>query len=268
MPDPFQQVVVTFNPEGGTKVVWAMTSRFRDPLPHRYQLQSALSSAPTADDFINVGPELNNTFFAIDHERRVKNKRLEDANYRVRLTTSRGVYYSPVVSNRSYLNPREYLHVRDMVRQTLLAIRRYTGCYEGYLFKQKRFGVDCRNCTNKLTGDVSQESCPVCLGTGYETGYYAAIPNFWMQLGLEFSIEKVDTNVGGTTRPLVITGVCAANIILNSQDIFLALRSGARWSVESVKTLAEYRGHPITFELSLRLLPVGNVAYQIPIEGL
>lgn len=263
---PFKQVTVTFAPRGGTQVEWAMDRLFADPLPHTYQLQVSLSSAPTADDYADVGLPAANTFFAVDDERRLAGKTLE-AHYRVRLTTPLGVYHSAPASALTYLNRREWLHARDQIRQLKKLIRKYTGCYEGSLLKRKRFGPKCPACLDALTDEPTDSKCPTCYGTGVAAGYFAAVPDFHVELGNEQAREKVELQAAGTSKPVVIQGSAPADVLVNSRDVFVATRSGRRWFVETVKTAAEYRGHPTKYDLELRVAPFSDVVYAVPLTG-
>lgn len=265
-PHPFKQVSVTFNPEGGSRVVWVMSNRFIDPLPHTYQLQASLSSAATATDYVDVGLPVSNSFYAVDDARRLTGKTME-VHYRVKVTTPEGTFTSAPVSGLSYHNKREWLHARDQIRQLKKLIKKYTGCYEGYLLKRKRFGPLCTRCNNRLTDEPTDSKCPICFGTGTVAGYFAAIPDFHLELGLEQTREKVELQAQGTTKPLVITGFCAADVLINSRDVFISQRSGRRWFIETVKTVAEYRGYPTKYELELRVAPFSDVIYKVPLEG-
>jgi hypothetical protein len=264
--NPFKQVTVTFDPQGGTRVVWVMNQRFSDPMPHTYQLQVSLSSASTADDYQDVGLPVSNSFYAVDDTRRLAGKTLE-IHYRVKLVTPNGTFYSEPASALSYLNKREWLHVRDQLRQLKKLIKKYTGCYEGLLLKRKRFGPSCTRCNDKLTDEPKDSKCPVCFGTGIVAGYFAAVPDFNIELGLEQSREKVELQAAATSRPLVIQGSAPADVLVNSRDVFVAHRSGRRWFIEAVSTLAEYRGYPTKYQLELRVAPFSDVIYKVPLEG-
>lgn len=261
--NPFARLIVTFNPEGGTKVVWVMNERFRDPLPHTYTLQVSLSSTPTADDYEDVGLPVSNAFFAVDDERRIVSKSM-DVHYRVKLVTPNGTYYSPTASGLTYLNKREWLHARDQIRQTKKMIRKYTGCYEGFLLKRKRFGVACTRCLDPVSQEVRDSKCSICRGTRYVAGYFAMVP-LDMELGQEQTSERLEEQAG-MTKTLAIQAKCAADIILNTGDVFVSKRSGRRWFIEISQTV-EYRGYPTKYELTIRLLPFSDIVYSIPIEG-
>lgn len=264
--NPFKQVTVTFDPEGGTRVVWVMNQRFLDPLPHTYQLQVSRSSASTADDYQDVGLPVDNSFYAVDDTRRLANKSL-DVHYRVRVVTPDGTYYSDPASALSYLNRREWLHARDQIRQLKKIIRKYTGCYEGYLLKRKRFGPVCTRCNAPLTDEPTDSKCPVCFNTGIVAGYFAAVPDFHVELGLEQSREKVELQAAATSRPCVIQTFCAADVLVNSRDVFIAQRSGRRWFIETVAAVAEYRGYPTKYQLEMRVAPFSDVIYKVPLTG-
>ncbi len=177
------------------------------------------------------------------------------------------MYYSTPASLVTYLDRREWLHVRDQIRQLKKLIRKYTGCYEGSLLKRKRFGPPCTRCNDPLTGEPKDSKCPVCFGTGITAGYFAAVPNIYVELGLETSREKVELQAAGTSRPTVIQCACAADVLVNSRDVFVAERSGRRWFIETVAAVAEYRGYPTKYQLEMRVAPFSDVVYKVPLTG-
>ncbi len=263
---PFKQVVVTFDPQGGTRVVWTLDRHFVDPMPHTYQLQVTQTSAPTADDFADVGLPMENSFYAVDDVRRLAGKTLE-THYRVRVVTPRGTYYSDPASALTYLNRRDWLPVRDQLRQLKKLHRKYTGCYEGFLLKRKRFGPKCATCLDLTSEQTTNSKCPECFGTGIVAGYFAGVSDFFVELGNEQTREKVELQAAATSKPLVITGSCAADLLLNSRDVFVSVRSGRRWFIESVSTLAEHRGYPTKYGIEMRCAPFSDVIYKVPLEG-
>ncbi len=264
--NPFQRLSVILAPEGGTRVYWTVSPRFIDPLPHAFQLQVAMTPAPRADEWEDVGAPTEDAFYATDFEKRLTGKSL-DAHYRVVLTSPVGTYTSIPSDGLSYLNRREWLHARDHLRQLKKLIRKYTGCYEGFLLKRKRYGPLCTRCGDKNREEPTDSTCTVCYATGIVGGYHPAVPDFLVELSNESSREKVNLEPPspGTGKPIVIKGACPGDMLVQSRDVFVATRSGRRWNIETVTTLAEYRGFPTKLEIEMRMLNFAHIVYQVPV---
>lgn len=266
MPNVFKRVTVDYAVRGGAVVQWQMERHFTDKLPHVYQLQVARTSTPTADDFEDVGTAVSNSFYAVDDEKRVYGKTME-VHYRIKLTTSRGVYYSSPASMVSGITFRDWLHVREFYRQQKKLLSKFVGV-EGYLLKLRRFGSPCPICIEPTTGEGTRARCPSCFGTEIELGYYQAVPQFFVEFTTETSKEVVDTNSRGTTRDLTVKAFTAGDILINSRDLFVEKKSDRRWNVVTVATESEFRNYPIRLSLELRQLDFKNIAYTVPLEGM
>lgn len=263
---PFQRVQVFFELTGGTRVEWTMSSRFLDPLPHTTQLQVSLTSARTADDWEDVGSSMVNSFYALDDAQRMYGKSLE-VHYRVKLTTSLGTYYSDSAAITSGIAFRDWLKVREMLRQKSKALKKGDGI-QGYLLKARRFGTRCTNCLDALTGEPTNSYCQVCYGTQFLSGYYAAVPDYYLIRELGQDREELD---GGqqvsTTKPVVRPGIAVGLPYLNSRDVFVEKNSGLRWFIQSAKENSQWRGYPLEWTLELRQAPFTDNIYNVPLDG-
>ena len=261
---PFERVSVGYAVEGGARVTWVMSRHFVDPLPHTFQLQVTKTSAPTADDWEDVGEEVENLFYATDGEKRIWGKSLE-VHYRVKLTTQRGVFYSEPAAMTTVLTTRDWNEVRELYRQYKKVLSKFKGT-QGLLVKRRRYGTPCPVCLDEMTEQGTRDNCETCYGTEISGGYYTPIPNFYVDMSVQQARERVDTNVRGTTKDTNIAGLCAGDILVNSRDLFVETRSDRRWNIETVATKSEHRAFPICLQLELRQLPFSHVAYKIPLE--
>ena len=261
---PFSRVIVDYAVEGGAQVTWSLDRHFVDPLPHSYQLQAAKTSSPTADDWEDVGTSAENVFYATDGEKRLWGKSLE-VHYRVVLTSPVGVYASDPASMTSAITYRDWLDVREHYRQYKKGLSKFKGT-QGFLLKRRRFGVPCRTCLDELTEEGTRDNCPTCFGCEVEGGYYAPIPNFYVDLTVQQSREKTDLQARATVRDITIKGFCPGDIIVQSKDLFVEYHSDRRWHIETTATESELRGYPICLGIEIRQLPFSHVAYQIPVR--
>lgn len=264
--DPFERVQVRFSVAGGSRVEWSLVRNFLDPLPHSYQLQGAPTAAPDADDWRDIGLPALNAFYLIDDARRVCGKTLE-WHYRVVLTTPLAVYTSPAANALSELDFRDWRLAQDMVRKERLRHRLYTSI-EGWLLKRKRFGPPCPRCIEPMTGETNDGNCPVCLGTGVLAGYYAAVPDYFVEAGLVSSNEQQDPQqVEGTVKRLGIKGRVLGDPLVNSFDVLIARKSDQRFYVHTVGEAAVIRGYPIVQNVELRMAPFSDVIYNLDLTG-
>src|SRR5690349_8798090 len=107
----FDRIWVYHLVAGGSRVEWALHPKFVDPAPHTFQLQVGRTANPDADDWVDVGLPVTDGYYAIDDTQRVHGKTLW-THYRVKLTTSIGVYYSVPQPALGVLARREWLLAR------------------------------------------------------------------------------------------------------------------------------------------------------------
>lgn len=63
------------------------------------------------------------------------------------------------------------IRAKEIQRREMLLLTKFTGV-ETYLFRRKHYGMRCTNCWNPTIEKVTQDHCPVCLGTSFEGGYF------------------------------------------------------------------------------------------------
>ena len=77
---------------------------------------------------------------------------------------------------------------------------------------------------------------------------------------------KRDETVG-VTNNIVKSGRALAYPFLDTNDIFIRRDSGERYYVHSIKQAAEVGGVPIIVMVELKLAPVTDIAYDVPLTG-
>lgn len=262
---PFRWVKVRFSPLGtpATQVEWELDPAFHDPEPYTFQLLVCEDSP--VGTYTPVGAPVVNTFVAFDPNPRIYGKFLE-AYYKVRLTTTRGTYESDPASAYSEADFREWRLIREMYRQDLKKLRRYTGAYEVWLLKRKRAGQPCPTCANLITDEPHQAKDTTCYGTGILGGYYPAVP-FWVDFGNEQFVEKIDLQYAGTAKKSNQQAQCPALYFVTSEDVLVSLRDGRRFQVRSVTVTQNLRSIPIRLSLQIDLVPFSDVVYQVPVPN-
>lgn len=264
--EPFERTSIRFSPTGGTIVEWELNQLFTDVGPYYFTLEGASSSGSTAD-FTAIGIPAINTWYLVDDEARLFGKEL-DWFYRVKLVTYSGTYYSPVIYPDSGVDYRTWRIAREILRKETLRMQRFVSVPDTVLFKRKRIGTKCTRCADPLTDEPIDGNCQVCLGTGFVSGYYSAVPILVdMQVSNETEqqdTQKVGTSSQGTTQNCRII----SDAVLSSQDVIWDKGSGRRYIVHEYTELITIRGYNIVAAVNLRMAPFSDVVYTIPENGI
>lgn len=260
----FAMVHVSYLLRGGTRVMWTLMSDFNDLPPWTFQLQVGRTGNPAADDWEDVGLAVDNSCYAIDPEQQNYSKGDQDAHYRVKLTTSDGLYFSDPVAKAGILPPRDWRLAREIVRKERLR-HRYAN-QDGYLLKRRVTGKDCPICLDRQTMEVLDPYCPQCWGTGKECGYYYPLGCVWADLSPVTHRKHLDDQATrGTVLDYVITARMLTLPLIESQDVWVSRKTDDRYYIQSIQNVAEIRGVPLIANAELRLAPFTDVIYRIPI---
>ena len=67
------------------------------------------------------------------------------------------------------------LRAQEITRRETVLLNSFNGI-DSYIFRRMYFGQRCPNCWDPNIEKVTQDHCPVCLGTSFTGGYYPGIP--------------------------------------------------------------------------------------------
>jgi len=263
---PFRRLAVDHMIVGTSRIWWEMHRDFLDPEPHIFQLQVGNTGLPNATDWQDVGTPVINGYFALDDEQREGNygKRLI-THYRVKLTTSKGLYVSMPVSTYGELNEKDWVFAREIVRKE--GLRHDLVSREGYLLKRRRFGESCTRCLDPLTGEITDSNCPECGGTGFQSGWHPPVP-LRLDMSPEVIVElRKATEPPGPSRPTDLKGRIRGFPQVNKEDVWIDAKSDQRWYLHEVYHMAEWRGVPLVVQVGMRLAPYTDYVYKIEIGG-
>lgn len=255
----FDRVILFGDAYGGTTVSYWLDSRFSDAGPYVFTLEWAEHA--NGEFELVAGPTAGGTL--IDAVRRRYSK-LQHSVYRVKVTSAVGSYYSDVVQASGNLNRHDFLIAREIVRKEYLALTQYTGT-EGRYLARKQWGAICTRCVDHDTGMVTESHCPECYGTGFTGGYYDA-STFWVaeETVDRQSMRQDGVGVRSDQVQLVRT---VAYPYLTTKDIWVNFATDERWSIEKIQEVAAIRGKSLVVALELRLIALGDIAYEIPFIG-
>ncbi len=273
----FNRIQVDHLVRGSTRVSWSLFYEFNDPGPYEFILQYGETGDPLADDWLNVGLPVQDSFFAVDDIRRDFGT-VRTAHYRVQLTTINAVYYSKPAAVYGLLDLHDWLLAREIVRKELL--RHKLATVPGWLFKRRRSGplqpLSSRKdphlaVLDPLTGDIIRRDGPGAeetVGTEYLGGYYLPVPFSFDVVNPTF-FDSVVENLGND-NPDAVNGGGRALLLpsLEYRDVFAAAGSDLRYTIGKVKVAAAWRGVPLVGDpVELSLLPFSDIIYTIPING-
>lgn len=259
--NPFDRVVVSYLIAGGTRVMWNLREDFLDPRPLTFQLQFGMTANPDADDWENVGLSVVDNYLAIDGEQRAFAK-YNTTYYRVKLTTTKGIYYSSPVNSIGILNWRDWRHAKEIIRREFKEDR--WASVEGFLLKRRLTGIQCQNCLDDMTDDSVQPNCPVCYGTGFECGYFFPMECSYAAFSPKvIHVERQGER--GTVTDIVVSAKMTLTALLMEEDVWVNRRTDERFYVHKITSTAEIRAVPILGEVEMRPIPATSVIYKIVI---
>jgi hypothetical protein len=266
-PAAFERVVISYITKGSTRVLWSLFPTFTDPGPLEFQLQVGTTANPNADDWADVGLPVTDQYFAVDPEQRVWGM-LQWTHYRVKLTTTRGVYYSVPTGGLGTLDRRAWLVARERLRQRLVAYRVGFGAQRGFLLKRRVTGQPCPTCTDYQTNQSRDPDCPDCYGTGKKCGYYYPIGCTWAEIDpTTYHVALDPQGQMGTVNNVVVRSEMVMTEVLVEHDLFIVQETDLRYFIHDVQHTCEVRGVPVIAKVTLRPIPYSSSLYDIVIPG-
>lgn len=259
----FQRVDVDHLVTTGGRIFWELRQHFLDPLPHMFQVQFSPSGIPTADDWIDVGTAVVNTFFKLDTVQHLHGKEAA-SSYRIVLTTTAGVYISDPAGVDGVLDFYGWRHAREIVRKETLRHRIYTSI-EGFLLKARRFGTPCTACVDTITGDIMDSYCGTCYGTGFDSGFYDPVPMWFADVEPGSEREHRNLQGAGTERQAVTKGRFLGTLPLVQGDVWINKSADERYYIHTVGNSAAWHGVSLVFDVELRRAPYTDVIYSLPL---
>jgi hypothetical protein len=260
---PFRRISVDHMTRGTTRVWWQLEPTFHEDGPYVFQLQVGSTGIAEGIDWQNAGAPVVNGFAASDTVWRNSGSIIA-THYRVVLTTATAEYVSAPSPCFGLLPERDWVLAREILRKERLRLRKVA--VDGYLIKALRYGKPCGRCRDPLTQEPSDNSCPVCNGTGFEIGYHPAVPMQCWDLTNQTVNETQDLQLKGTSRE---DAYIQARVIgypaLNNYDIWINAATDERWLVREINIAAGMRGVPLVYQVKLGLVPFHNGIYQLPL---
>lgn len=259
----FDRVLVYHAIRGGSQIEWELKPTFADPAPYTFQLQVGRTGSNLSDDWVDVGSPVVDVFYAVDSDQRIWSNNIW-THYRVKLTTALDTYYSKPEPAWGVLSRLDWRRGREIRRKEELRFRKTPAGTEGYLLKRKIYGERCE-CIDPMTYECRNPQHADCFGTGIVGGYFTAIPCSYV----EFMLRSQRTHRDMTRGTVNDVNVPARMLYwpqINSYDVWVNKSTDERWKIHEVSSIVEIRGIPIAVNVGLRLVPFGDVVYDVPLE--
>lgn len=256
----FNYVKLTVNFITGHLIQWSLNPAFKASLPYQFFLQASQTI-----DFSELVFEkiCNDTFYAVD-DTKIKQNNSRDWFYRVKLITGDGqCYYSEsLYFDSSPAISRRYMMAAEIMRRTLVWCNQ--AGHQGFLLKRKTYGeIDVPN-VDPVTGTARTDNVGD-YGTGLVGGYFnpVSIP-FVVDTSSRDRQLAQDGMSTKETNDITIRTVGFPNIDTN--DIIVQSDNNRRYNVLGISS-NQMPGTTIQVvqRASLRLLPLSNNVYQIPV---
>lgn len=263
----FQSLRVTPTIAFGSRVEWALSPQFRDPLPHTFQLQVGRTGLSVADDWQPVGSTADNVFYMLDDTQRVFGK-TNWTHYRVCLETPVGTYFSDPIPADGDLSAKDRREWRTILKTWSTLLRLKTG-QEGYLLKRKLFGTPCpEDCRDFQTGEITDPHCPTCHGTGIVDGYFDPVPCIYAQLSPRTSHNNLDAGQarGTIDDELRVRATLLGVPYIFENDVWVDKHTDRRWYIHQIQHRVEVRGVAAVVDAEFRLAPYTDTIYEFEIE--
>lgn len=214
------------------------------------------------DDWEILGYMDSGTCIYIDDEKLPWNKS-RDVYYKMRIYTEDSYVDTDIVPAGRYSDKVSTPYINGLKKALELEIKE--NGRSGFLLKAKHWGKKCKKCTDFGTGRSINDHCPHCYGTGFDGGYYEAIPLMIIDNApqrtqvrtAEDYVESEDMTVRCVAHPVILRG-----------DIWVGANTNDRYMIDQVMPTSLYKGIPVVYTMSLKKLAQSDVIYEKTVEDI
>jgi hypothetical protein len=135
----------------------------------------------------------------------------------------------------------------------------------GFLLKARKWGKKCHKCVDFGTGRPVDDHCPVCMGTGYEGGYYEAIRLPIIDQAPQVASARTQIDY---VESEILQARCVAYPVINRGDIWVGCNYNDRYIIDQCSPTSLYKGVPVVYTLSMKKLPQTAVAYSKDVKDI
>lgn len=278
----FKRIQIVTHPLGGNLIAWEMYAGLCYDGPLHFYVDFGRPGADFGNmddteqewETLNQSPVVNHCIY-FDPEQRHWDQCI-DFYYRIRLVLpgqldengEPTVVLSQPQQANGVLSKRDWLMARDICRKEYLLQRKRTNITaRGWILKRKRWGNRCPDCQEFDTKEVLNGRCPRCWGTGFIGGFYPAVEFNTIMSNAPWIREFARDPQISLRNSIIRYGRSVAYPYIDTNDVFVAKDKGDRYYVNRIQTGAEIGNVPLVVILELRLAPVTDIIYTIPLTG-
>jgi hypothetical protein len=146
----------------------------------------------------------------------------------------------------------------EIQRREYWLLSRFVGI-SSYLFRRKNYGERCKTCWDFITEQVTRDNCPVCIGTGFQDGYFEPVKIF---LQYDPTPNNLTKNYIGQDEENIIGAWTISMPDVRLGDVLIRDGSWEGYEVTKIAT-TELQGNVVRQMLTLTQLHKGAVEFQL-----
>lgn len=250
-------------PDGKPLVYWEPNNRFCIKDLTGYNILMSDGGEFTK---INTAP-VTDTMYLDESSKTCSSPAMKNRFYVVQAVALDGkTYNSAPIHVLSALESCDYRIASQVVRKEWVHLRKSAGT-KGYLLKRRHSGTPCSTCLDADTGNASNTSCRECYGTGFQLGYYNAVPTL-IALGVnkkQYDHRAADGQ-GVVSHGEDVSGRAVPFPPIAKYDLFVTKNTNRRYIVKNVAEIASMKTVPLVYSLSLQEQQVSSHFFSIPLE--
>ena len=241
----------------GHSFMWEVDELCVDPHPWTFRIEV---SDDGQQNWTVFQDGLVNVFEYASTEKPNKTNKDLDPFYRVVMNTGNGrEYVSPVKGLYGDLPKRDFLQVREIMRKEHLTMSKKGGVAV-QIWKRRKTGEPCQECTDEITGEIIKKNCPACMGTGIVGGFSGPYTT-WAVFSLRKSAKKFDGLVPTDTQIFNIRVI--GHPLINNGDILVDIAEDRSYIVDSIDDVFEMRRIPIIMQLIAYEETTTSIIYKL-----
>ena len=255
MSTPIDHFYILPNFNGGFEFIWTIDPVFSDLFPWSFVVEEArVPGGP----FVSISPSINVYRYKETTPRLISPD--NSLFFRLKFTTAKAVYYSPVIAQHTQIDRDSYLLIREIMRKEVLQQHNLSGVLvESWI--RASFGPYC-DCIDPITKDIITTRCPRCFGIGRVPGYHGPYITWCTFEPVQKSKGLQDDNTE-PDQTFKTSGRLISVPELKTGDIIIDRTTDRRFYVDSVQNLMELRRVAIVTNVALNLIPTSDSVYGV-----
>lgn len=264
----FNKIKVSHRYAGNTLISWRVVGAVPGTTPAVFTIEWARTGA---GPWHECDAAVFDAGLAIDGRERLFGSDTE-LFYRVKMTTSEGFFYSDPSEVGAYTHDNNVGVVEETYRLLLLNYDHTINpdVSPGCLFKRRLWGPTCKACRSRDTGEILDNSCEVCWGTGIVKGYY---PPVSAPLIVDPRTEKYEY-IGVREGPRISKKRTAKGIAwpvpFSDRDIWLNMQTGEIYQIaltEDIVSATQLGNVILEQKFPFEIIPADEIVYRMDLSA-